>query len=57
MESIRTLLALQGSSVPYNVRLGAARAFLEIGMRMREVADTEERLAAVEAQIASRKSG
>ena len=57
MESIKTLMTLQGTSAPYNVRLGAARAFLEIGIRMREVADTEERLAAVEAQIASQKSG
>jgi len=52
MESIKTLLMLQGTSVPYNVRLGAARAFLEIGIRMREVTDTEERVAALEARLA-----
>jgi hypothetical protein len=30
------------------VRLGAARAVLEIGMKVRESADLEERLAALE---------
>jgi hypothetical protein len=33
------------------VRLGAARAVLEIGMKVRETAELEERLAALEQQL------
>jgi hypothetical protein len=51
-EAIKTLLSLQGSSIPHAVRLGAARTILEIGIRMREVVDAEERLAALEQQAA-----
>lgn len=49
-EAVKTLLALQQASVPAAVRLGAARAVLEIGMKLREVADLEDRLAALEEQ-------
>ena len=38
-ESVRTLLHLQKESHPPAVRLGAARAVLEIGMKLREVVD------------------
>src|SRR5262249_38049680 len=55
-EAIKTLVMLLGPSIPHAVRLGAARATLELGIRMREVADTEERLAALEAQMASQPS-
>src|SRR5262249_23081555 len=55
-EAIRTLLALQQPSVPYTTRLGAARATLEIGIKLREVADMEERLAALEARVNERDS-
>ena len=34
---------------PPAVRLGAARAVLEIGLKVREAADVEQRLAALEA--------
>ena len=47
-EAVRTLLELQKPSAPPAVRLGAARSVLEIGMKVREVADLEERLAALE---------
>jgi hypothetical protein len=50
-EAIRTLLALQQTTIPHAVRLGAARSILEIGIKMREVADLEERLTALEQQM------
>jgi hypothetical protein len=51
-EAIKTLLALQQSSTPAATRLGAARTILEIGIKMREVADFAQRLAALEEQMA-----
>jgi hypothetical protein len=56
VEAIKTLLSLQAISVPHAVRLGAARAIIELGVKLREVADTEERLAALEAQMASQQT-
>jgi hypothetical protein len=56
VEAIKTLLSLQATSIPHAVRLGAARSILELGVKLREVADTEERLAALEAQMASQPS-
>ena len=52
MESVKTLLELQQVATASPVRLGAAKAVLEIGIRLREIADLEERLAAVEQQLA-----
>ncbi len=52
-ESIKTLLALQQASIPPAVRLGAARTVLEMGVRIREAADLESRLADLEQQIAN----
>ena len=54
-ESVRTLLELQKAATPPAVRLGAARAVLEIGMKVREAADLEERLAALERVAAQQK--
>jgi hypothetical protein len=51
-EAVKTLLDLQKGTVPHASRLGAARSVLEIGIKMRESADLEARLAAVEAQLA-----
>jgi hypothetical protein len=45
---VRTLLALRKSAASGSVRLGAARAILGIGMKVREDADLEERVAALE---------
>jgi len=50
-EAVRTLLSLQKESVPAPVRLGAARTVLEIGVKLREMADFETRLAELEAQV------
>jgi hypothetical protein len=47
---------LQQSSTPYPTRLGAARAILEIGVKLGEVADLEDRLAALEQQMAAQSS-
>jgi hypothetical protein len=52
-ESVRTLLELQKAPTPAAVRLGAARAILEMGMRLRELADVEERLTALEECLAA----
>jgi hypothetical protein len=49
-EAVRTLMSLQKDSVPPAVRLGAARAVLEIGIKVRELVDLETRIAALEAQ-------
>ena len=43
-EAVRTLLALQKESAPPAVRLGAARAVLEVGMKLREVVDLQNRM-------------
>ena len=51
-ESVKTLMLLQQPSIPHAVRLGAAKAAIELGIKMREVADMEERLAALEQQMA-----
>jgi len=51
LEAVKTLLSLQSASTPPAVRLGAARAILEIGMNVREVSDLAERLAALERQV------
>src|SRR5262245_27802022 len=50
-EAVRTLLSLQGPSEPPAVRLGAARAILEIGVKLREAAELEARVAALEQQL------
>ena len=49
-ESVRTLLSLQKESVTPAVRLGAARAVLELGIKVREMVELEARIAALEAQ-------
>jgi hypothetical protein len=50
-EAVRTLLDLQKPASPAAVRLGAARAVLELGVRLRETAELSERIAALEAQL------
>jgi hypothetical protein len=50
-EAVKTLVLLQGASNPAPVRLGAARSVLEIGIKLREAADLEQRLAALEAHL------
>lgn len=56
-ESVRTLLTLQKEPHPPAVRLGAARAVLEIGMKLREVVDLEKRLADLEQRLQASEAG
>jgi hypothetical protein len=51
-ESVKTLIVLQKETVPSSSRLGAARTMLEIGMKLREQNDLEQRLATLEVQVA-----
>ncbi len=51
MESIKTLLELQKSPNSGSVRLGAARSVIELGLKLREVADLEQRILALEEQL------
>jgi hypothetical protein len=48
LEATKTLVGLLGTGVPPSVQLGAARAILELGTRLRETVDLEQRLAALE---------
>jgi hypothetical protein len=54
-ESVKTMLALQDPSTPPAVRLGAARATIELGIKLRDSADLAERIAALEAQVSALK--
>lgn len=51
-ESVRTLLELQKTPSPPAVRLGAARAILEIGLKVRDVTDLQDEVAEMEARLA-----
>jgi hypothetical protein len=53
-EAVRTLLELQKASHSGTVRLGAARAILELGLKIREVVELEARIAALEAALSER---
>ena len=50
-EAVRTLLSLQKAATPPAVRMSAARAILEIGMKLREVVDLEARMSKLEALV------
>jgi hypothetical protein len=50
-EAVKTLLALQKESVTPATRLGAARAVLELGVKLRETAELEQRVLAVEQHL------
>jgi len=47
---------LQEGSVSNSVRLGAARTILEQGTRLRELADLEERMAALEERLGDKSA-
>src|SRR5262249_32314147 len=50
-EAVRTLVELLKPTTPATVRLGAARAVLEMSLKVREVTDLEQRLLALEQQL------
>jgi hypothetical protein len=56
-EAVRTLLGLLKEATPGSVRLGAARAVLEWGVKLRENVELEERLQALEGQVARNDGG
>jgi len=47
-EAVRTLLSLQKEATPAPVRLGAARAILEMGLKLREMVELETRMSELE---------
>ena len=51
LEAVKTLLVLQEASQPANVRLGAARSILELGLKVRELTDLQDRLSALETKM------
>ena len=54
MEAAKTLLSLQDPSMPPAVRLGAARAIVDFGVKMRQLVELEDRLGAMEALLKER---
>src|SRR5438067_2376122 len=54
-EAVKALLALLKEGTPPAVRLGAAKAVLELGLKVREAAEVEQRLAALEDAEALRR--
>jgi hypothetical protein len=51
MAAIRTLTTLQESAALESVRLGAARAIIELGCKLRDTVELTERIAALEARL------
>lgn len=51
LEAVRTLVDLQKPNVQAAVRLGAARAILELGLKVRETAELLARIAALEERL------
>ena len=49
--AVQTLTTLQESASSESVRLGAARAVLELGCKLRDVVELAERVAALEARL------
>jgi hypothetical protein len=52
LEAVRTLVSLQSAATAAAVRLGAARAILEIGVKYRETNDLAQRILTLEQQVA-----
>lgn len=50
-ESIKTLLGLLEKSQPAAVRLGAAKAILDLGLKLRDVEEIQRRLQALEERL------
>jgi hypothetical protein len=53
MLAIQTITTLQQSATSEAVRLGAARSIIELGCKLRETVELMDRLAALEARLAS----
>jgi hypothetical protein len=55
MEAAKTMAELMKPANPPSIRLGASRSVLEMGMKVREREDLEQRLAALEQQAEANK--
>ena len=55
-DAVDTLEVLIGEDSPPTVRLGASRAILDLGARLREATEIEERVVALEAAVSERRS-
>jgi hypothetical protein len=51
LESVRTLVELQGTVSPPAARLGAARAVIGLGVKLREETDLSDRVAELERRL------
>ncbi|WP_020473435.1 hypothetical protein [Zavarzinella formosa] len=51
VEAVRTLVDLMKHESPHATRLGAARAVLELGVRLRETAELQDRIARLETEL------
>ncbi len=51
MEAVKTLLGLMERSIPHSTRLGAARAVIELGLKLRDLLEVEQRLSALEKAV------
>ncbi len=54
-EAVKTLLTLLREPAPFAVRLGAARAIVELSLKTREAGELEERVNALEDRVAGRQ--
>lgn len=51
MEAVKTLLSLMERSIPHATRLGAARAVIELGLKLRDLLEVEQRLTILEKRV------
>jgi hypothetical protein len=51
-EAVKTLLELQNPNSPAAVRLNAAKAIIELGSKLRETCELQDRISALEQQLA-----
>lgn len=51
MEAVKTLLSLMERSIPHATRLGASRAVIELGLKLRDLLEVEQRLDALEKTV------
>jgi hypothetical protein len=57
MEASKTLVALLDASHPATLRRSAAQTILDLGLKLRENTEMEERIAALEARAAAASAG
>jgi hypothetical protein len=51
LEAVKTLVGLLNPSTPPSVRYSAGRAIVELGLRLREAVELEDRLKALETKM------